>query len=332
MPECTASSTPYWISGLSTSGSISLGCALVAGRNRVPNPAAGQPLYASQYEHMGYTEMQAGELTGTLVPVIVSVIGNYGTVAIAGQVTGPATCGAASGGCKVGVAPGGTLSLTATPIAGATLQGWSGCSASGAACTVTVAVPTSGLANTGKAVSATFGAPPPPPPPTTYALQTSISGGSGRVMGGGLDCLSNAGACKVTVPSGTSATLVATASTGYRFLGWLYCPTVNADGSCNVTVTKNTLVTATFEPTSFSVAVRIATGKGTVAGSGFDCRTNTYKCLVNAARGTALSMTATPDAGYAFTSWSGCQQPAGNTCSMTVSGSATVKANFTAVP
>src|SRR5579862_6820592 len=36
-----ASSTPYWISGLSTSGNISFGCALVAGRKRVPSPAAG---------------------------------------------------------------------------------------------------------------------------------------------------------------------------------------------------------------------------------------------------------------------------------------------------
>src|SRR5881296_1976007 len=40
-PEATASSTTYWIIGLSTSGSISFGCALVAGRNRVPSPAAG---------------------------------------------------------------------------------------------------------------------------------------------------------------------------------------------------------------------------------------------------------------------------------------------------
>src|SRR5437879_3005700 len=41
MPEATASSTPYWMIGLSTSGSISLGWALVAGRNRVPRPATG---------------------------------------------------------------------------------------------------------------------------------------------------------------------------------------------------------------------------------------------------------------------------------------------------
>src|SRR5574341_1806821 len=41
-PAASASSTPYWMMGLSTSGSISLGCALVAGRKRVPRPAAGK--------------------------------------------------------------------------------------------------------------------------------------------------------------------------------------------------------------------------------------------------------------------------------------------------
>src|SRR5205823_13743134 len=41
-PAASASSTPYWMMGLSTMGSISLGCALVAGRNRVPKPAAGK--------------------------------------------------------------------------------------------------------------------------------------------------------------------------------------------------------------------------------------------------------------------------------------------------
>ena len=40
-PARTASSTTYWIAGLSTIGSISLGVAFVAGRNLVPRPAAG---------------------------------------------------------------------------------------------------------------------------------------------------------------------------------------------------------------------------------------------------------------------------------------------------
>ena len=42
IPAARASSTAYWISGLSTTGSISLAIALVAGRNRVPSPATGR--------------------------------------------------------------------------------------------------------------------------------------------------------------------------------------------------------------------------------------------------------------------------------------------------
>src|SRR6185437_503627 len=42
MPAACASSTAYWMSGLSTTGSISFGMALVAGRNRVPNPPTGK--------------------------------------------------------------------------------------------------------------------------------------------------------------------------------------------------------------------------------------------------------------------------------------------------
>jgi hypothetical protein len=41
MPESTASCTTYWMVGVSMMGSISLGSALVAGKKRVPNPAAG---------------------------------------------------------------------------------------------------------------------------------------------------------------------------------------------------------------------------------------------------------------------------------------------------
>src|SRR5437868_2515795 len=42
MPASRASSTPYWMTGLSTTGNISFGTALVAGRNRVPIPATGK--------------------------------------------------------------------------------------------------------------------------------------------------------------------------------------------------------------------------------------------------------------------------------------------------
>src|SRR3954466_1085196 len=41
MPAAAASSTAYWMRGLSTTGSISFGLALVTGRNRLPRPATG---------------------------------------------------------------------------------------------------------------------------------------------------------------------------------------------------------------------------------------------------------------------------------------------------
>ncbi len=42
IPAARASSTTYWISGRSTTVSISFGIALVAGRKRVPRPATGK--------------------------------------------------------------------------------------------------------------------------------------------------------------------------------------------------------------------------------------------------------------------------------------------------
>src|SRR3954464_4355353 len=47
-PARAASSTTYWMAGLSTTGSISLGVALVAGRNRVPRPAAGMTAFVTR--------------------------------------------------------------------------------------------------------------------------------------------------------------------------------------------------------------------------------------------------------------------------------------------
>ena len=46
MPASRASSTTCWISGRSTTGSISFGMALVAGRKRVPRPATGKDGFA----------------------------------------------------------------------------------------------------------------------------------------------------------------------------------------------------------------------------------------------------------------------------------------------
>ena len=51
-PAASASSTAYWISGLSTIGNISFGLALVAGRNRVPRPATGKTAVLMRAMHV----------------------------------------------------------------------------------------------------------------------------------------------------------------------------------------------------------------------------------------------------------------------------------------
>src|SRR6185436_4423191 len=60
-PEATASSITYWMIGLSTRGSISLGCALVAGRKRVPSPAAGKTALRSFFIALGHATTRPPE-------------------------------------------------------------------------------------------------------------------------------------------------------------------------------------------------------------------------------------------------------------------------------
>src|SRR5215467_8272814 len=65
-PASTASSMTYWISGLSTRGSISLGWAFVAGRNRVPNPAAGKTAFAIRISLPFFTDVIVVPIRGSL--------------------------------------------------------------------------------------------------------------------------------------------------------------------------------------------------------------------------------------------------------------------------
>src|SRR6266568_4962408 len=68
-PAAAASSTTYWIAGLSTTGSISFGVAFVAGRNRVPSPAAGTTALRTAGTGMG---AGAAEGWGALMRIMVA--------------------------------------------------------------------------------------------------------------------------------------------------------------------------------------------------------------------------------------------------------------------
>jgi hypothetical protein len=305
----------------------------------IPNPEAGQPEYVSQYELMGYGETRVGLLTGTLAAVNLQVYG-LGSVTVTDG-TRTQTC--TNGGCIFGATPGSTVTFTATASGGGSFAGFMGCAvgADPSSCQVVAGTPTSGLANPPVAVRADFLAPPPPPNPTAFALVVSVKG-QGNVSGGGIDCRSNAGTCKLDgVPTGTEVTLTATGGVnGYTFGGWAGCSSVTG-GQCTVSVTTNTLVTATYNPpppppspTSYALVTSVSGGRGTVSGTdnAIACASNTGTCSVSVAAGSSATLSAAPGTGYTFVGWSGCSSAIGDLCTVVVNANTLVVAKFSTTP
>ena len=70
-------------------------------------------------------------------------------------------------------------------------------------------------------------------------------------------------------------------------------------------------------------------GFGTVTGGGISCGAT---CTASLASGTAVTLTATPDAGSTFVSWAGCDTTAGATCNVTMNANKTVTAIVNQLP
>ena len=141
-------------------------------------------------------------------------------------------------------------------------------------------------------------------PPTQYTITaTSNNTAWGTVSGGG------------TYNEGATATLTATAATGYRFVSW---QDGNTQNPRTVTVTGNATYTATFEaipPTQYTLTVvSNNTAWGTVSGGG------TYN------EGATATLTATAAAGYRFVSWQDGNTQ--NPRTVTVTANATYVATF----
>ena len=88
-------------------------------------------------------------------------------------------------------------------------------------------------------------APPPPPPPPNFTLTVTEAGsGAGTVTSSpaGIACGS---VCAQSYPSGTVVTLLASASSGSKFVGWSGS-VCSGTGTCVVTMSAATAVTATF--------------------------------------------------------------------------------------
>jgi len=219
--------------------------------------------------------------------------------------------------CSGTYGSGTAVTLTATPATGSTFGGWSGggCTGTGT-CTVTVTATTT--------VTATFNASP-------VSLTVSKAGtGSGTVSStpAGISCGTT---CSASYPYGTAVALTAVVPTGSTFAGW--SGTCTGTGSCSVTLTAAATVTATFTQqtqTQTQTLTVSTSGKGTVTSMpvGINCGTG---CSATYPSGTAVTLTATPGAGFALTGWGGACSGTGS-CTVSMTTAKSVTAAFKKTP
>ncbi|WP_228676880.1 IPTL-CTERM sorting domain-containing protein [Delftia sp. Cs1-4] len=186
-------------------------------------------------------------------------------------------------------------SCTATPDAGYHFTSWSGdCAGTGACQLTNVTSP--------RSVSASFVL-------NTYSIGIVPAPANGTVT-----CAPN----PVNHGQGTSCT--ATPDTGYHFTSW--SGDCAGTGACQLTnVTSPRSVSATFALNTYPISITPATTNGTVT-----CAPNPVN------HGQGASCTATPDAGYHFTSWAGDCTGTG-ACQLTnVTSPRSVSATFTHDP
>jgi hypothetical protein len=156
---------------------------------------------------------------------------------------------------------------------------------------------------------------------TTHTL-TVAKNGAGTVTSSpeGISCGND---CTEVVNDGSSWTLTAAPSTGSTFAGWSGGGCAGT-GTCNVTVTTDTTVTAAFTAPSLTytltVAVIDAQGLGqariTSSPGGIDCHGFGGACSANFSAGTGVTLTLQPGAGAVFDQWSGACAGQGANCSL----------------
>ena len=174
----------------------------------------------------------------------------------------------------------------------------------------------------------------PAPNPTMAQLIVQPAGSGGGTVSStpaGINCQPTCGA---SFKVGTQVVLSATPTGNSTFVGW--GGACSGTGTCAITLSANTMATATFS--SLSVLSVTTTGLGTVTSSpaGINCGLyppDDQTCSAGFKPGTQVVLTATPGADWTLTGWSGggCS---GNhsTCTITVSQNTQISATFSPIP
>jgi hypothetical protein len=166
--------------------------------------------------------------------------------------------------------------------------------------------------------------------PVYYSLNVSING-SGSLLSdpAGIFC---SGSCSATYLSGTNLSLYPTAASGYYFTGW--SGACSGIGSCQVNMTDNRSVTATFAvipQTGFTLTVN-KTGNGSISSLSPNASINCgITCQGSFTAGQWVTLFAQPDRGHTFMGWSG--QAAGicgrkTSCDVYLSSNQSISGDF----
>jgi hypothetical protein len=241
-------------------------------------------------------------LTRHLIPLAVGLGGN-GSGAVVSSLPG-INCGIS---CTTSYDIGTTVVLTPQAATGSTFTGWSNVCFGLGNCAVTLAQPTSLVANFSL---------------NTHTLAVALAGdGSGSVVSNpvGINCGT---ACDKSFDFGTAVTLTPSAAAGSLFAGW--SGACSGTGACNVSITESRQVTATFADNRFPLVVNIiGGGSGYVSSlpAGLTCSQPT--CSADFDNGTVVSLSAIAFSGSSFESWGGACSGSG-ACTVTIGPGTTV--------
>jgi uncharacterized repeat protein (TIGR02543 family) len=246
----------------------------------------------------------SGDATGTISPLTVTMNTNKNITANFTAIAGTYTLNVTALNGTVLKNPsltaynsGAAVVLTATPSVGYSFTGWSG-DATGTISPITVTM------NANKNITANFTA-----IAVTYILNVTALNGT---------VLKNPSLTAYN--SGAAVVLTATPSVGYTFSGW----SGDATGTISpltVTMNANKNITANFTLIPLNTfSLNVIANNGTVLKN---------PNLVSYASGASVQLTATPNSGFKFTSWSGDASGTVSQLTVIMNSDKNITANFT---
>jgi hypothetical protein len=165
---------------------------------------------------------------------------------------------------------------------------------------------------------------------TTSVLTVNVSGGGRvRINPGGIECAAD---CTTMIATQTTAELTAVPQTGATFAGWSGACSGSAS-SCTVRMDTDKTVSASFTTTRRLSVTKTgplaASGVVSSMPAGINCGTD---CSETVTAGSAVTLTASPNAGVLFTGWSGGGCSGTGPCTVTMTEDRNITANFDVAP